>query len=339
MLRWIDGFESYGTSGDASGLARKYASVTGPTFWDIDTGRLGGYALKGTGYSAIDCRSKALTTDATMIVGFALKVAGTEYPNAWKLISLYDTVEGVNVYVSALGELVVYCGVTLLGSSPVAALPLNNWVYVELKVLCNAVTGTYELRVNGTAVVSGSGDTKAGANDYHQAFAIWHCGSGVTPTYYDDLYVADGSGTVNNDFLGNHKVVALVPNGAGDSSQWTPSAGGNYACVDENPSNGDTDYVEDGTAGHRDLFACSDVSDLGIIRGVQVSTICRETDVNPFTLKTVVKSGSTVDADAGQPIGSTDYVARTRILETDPATDAAWTQSGVNGMQIGIEVA
>ena len=53
---------------------------------------------------------------------------------------------------------------------------------------------------------------------------------------------------VNNNFLGNNKIVAMLPASAGDSSDWTPTGSANhYATVNENPPDDDTTYVQDST--------------------------------------------------------------------------------------------
>ena len=67
-----------------------------------------------------------------------------------------------------------------------------------------------------------------------------------TPTWdVDDLYVLDGTASTpaNNDFLGDVRVEGLDPNAAGSNAAWTPSAGANYACVNETPPTDDTSYV------------------------------------------------------------------------------------------------
>ena len=126
-----------------------------------------------------------------------------------------------------------------------------HWYYIELKVKC-ATSGTFELRVGGTTVTSGTGNTKLGSHDYHDGFPIF---GGAHPAgRFDDLYFLDASGSTNNDFLGNVCVVTARPDAAGDSTLWTPDSGNNYARVNEAVCGDDSNYVQDGTTDDLDLY-------------------------------------------------------------------------------------
>jgi hypothetical protein len=234
------------------------------------------------------------------------------------------------------GQLAVYRGGNLLATTTGLTLG-TNWHYIEFKVTCGA-SGSYELRVAGETVLTESAiSTKAGSHDYHDCFQL-QCYSKLV-IYFDDLYFLDSTGSSNNDFLDNCRVVAISPSAAGDSAQLIPSAGANYECVDEALMNDDTDYVESGTDGYKDLYNYTNPEGvLGDIFGCQVNTVCRETDASTFNLVTICKSGVTESDDTEQLIGTTNYVFRTRLLEVNPDTSDAWTESGLNSVQFGIKV-
>jgi len=340
-LLWIDGFDTYGTTtgsapSPAGIVGRKYAATTGENYFRVGSGRLGGYSLNLPNDS-IYFGAASLTATDTVVAGFAVRFAaiGTRL-----FFALYDGATlGVNLTLTPAGEIVIKCGSTTLATSSNAAIAINTWYYVELKVKCHSTTGTFELRVGGIAVSSGSGvDTQAGANSYHDGFRFL---GQVTSSsmYLDDFYFLDSSGSVNNDFLGNRRIVTLYPDAAGDSTDFTPDSGSNYARVNEAVSGDDADYVEDSTAGHKDLYGYAALSGVeSDIAGVQVTTDCRETDATNFTLITVCKSATTESDDAGQAIGTTSYTSKRRIIETDPDTAAAWTTAGVDAAQFGIKV-
>lgn len=340
MLLWIEGFEGFGTTiglppSPTNVLARKYSSVVSEDIMDIEAGRLGGYGLEFES-SANVLRSPALTTNSMLIVGCAVKF-NTLVLNKF-LTFLDGTTTGMNVQLTAAGELSVYRGTTLLATTTGLNILLNAWYYIEFKVICHATTGSYELRVGEVNVLSAIGvNTKAGSNDYHTAFQLERTAASKT---FDDVYCLDGSGSVNNDFLGNNRVTAIYPNGDTVSKDWDRSAGGdNYALVDEAVVNDDTDYVESGDVGDKDLYDYGAVAGVTtLVRGIQINTMCRETDVTPFDLITVVKAGVTESEDAGQAIGTTSYVSKKRIVELDPDTGVAWTVSGINAAQFGIKV-
>jgi len=343
-LLWIEGFEGVGSTDGAAPsptgiLLRKYAYVGYPPdqYTLVRPGRIAGHSIEYTaGWP--DNRTGPLTTNATMIVGF-----GYYFSAAFngKIIGLYDFgQQGMNVRLTSAGELAVYRDTTVLATTSGLGLTTATWYYIEFKVLCDGSAGSYELRVDGTSKLSASGiNTKAGSHTYHNIFQMVGSQSGVCR--FDDLYILDGSGSANNDFLGKRRAVGRFPSGdVGGYQDFTCSSGSNhYALVDENPVNDDTDYVEDGTIGHKDLWDYPSLSGTGsTINGIQINSMARETDATSMTLNTLIKSGATEDAGTGEVVGSTTYKVMKRISETDPNTGVAWTVSGVNAAQFGVKV-
>lgn len=339
-LLWIEGFEGFGTStGSAPSptgvVARKYSSLVAESAMDIETGRFGGYCLEfNTNGSYI--RPLALTTNSTLIIGVAVRLSAVSNS---QIISFYDGATlGMNIKLTAAGELAVYRSGSLLGTTSGLGLTLDAWYYIEFKVVCNDSTGSYELRVGQVNVLNASGiDTKAGTNNYHTTFQI---GIALQPAIrFDDLYCLDASGSDNNDFLGNCEVVRIDPDGD-DTANWTistPSAN-HYENVDEAIVDDDTSYVEEDTTNVTDLYDYESVPSLGTIYGLQVNTECRETDATTFSLITPIKSGGSQYDDSPQAVGTSNYVTMRRITDTDPDTGNLWTESGVNAVKVGVKV-
>jgi hypothetical protein len=195
-----------------------------------------------------------------------------------------------------------------------------------------------DVHVNGTSVLSLTGqNTKAGSHNYHDGVDL-QCAAGWT-AYFDDFYVCDGSGSLNNNFLGNVKVVAIFPNGDAGPNAWTTSSGStHYSLVDENPDPvNDASYVESATSGQEELWDYAAASAAAVLV-LQVNTDCRVTDTTSFTLETQIKSGGTDSSDAGQVVASTDYTTKMRVSQTDPATSNPWTPAAVNAAQFGVKV-
>lgn len=343
-LLWIEGFEGYGTTIDtvatADALNRRYPINLTLSDMRIAAGRTSGYALrmKGSSYMAY-LRTPALTTHNTLVVGFAMKMESSTGAVNFPFLSFYDGAQqGVNLRHTAANEFNLYTNSTLIATTTGFTPTVGSWHYLELKVVCGN-PGSYELRIDGVTALSGTANTKAGTNNYHTVFQISTGNNALTIFHLDDLYCCDGSGTANNDFLGNQKVVAIHPNGTGDSSQWTPASGtDNFAMVDEQVVDDETTYVEAATVGLKDLYHYQSLSGLSQINGIQVNTDARETDATNYHLITLAKSGATESADAGQVIGSTSYLTKRRILELDPSTLAPWTASGVNAAQFGVKL-
>ena len=336
-LLWIDGFEGYGTTPGGtpspSGVIGRRYVVNQESNMDVETGRISGYALQFTTTSCL-CQTPALNTNATLIVGFAFKI--NEFDNNTLMQMMDGATLGMNLQLMSSGEIRVRRGVTDLDTTSGLGLSINTWYWLEFKVLVNSTTGSYELRIGGTNVLSDSGiSTQAGSNAYYD---IVQLKAAAAYPYFDDFYICNGAGSSNNDFLGDCHVTAIFPDGAGNSTDWTPSAGDNYACVDENPVTDDTDYVESSTSTDKDLYSYGSCGSPTNIKGLQINTDCRQTDATSYDIITPIRSGSTDYDDSAQTIGTTDYVTKRRIEEEDPDTSAAWTASGINSAEFGIKV-
>jgi hypothetical protein len=341
-LLWIEGFENMGSTDNAALaptgiLARKYPTVGGASSMKLQAGRIGGHALELPYATSLTFPGLG-TTDATLVVGFALKSTPLV---AYRILSLYDdTTEGVNLRLTITGELAVYLGNSLLEATSGLGLTAATWYWIEMKVLCNGSTGTYEIRVGGVNVASDTGvNTKAGSHNYHNSIKLENLTS-PSFVHYDDLYILDGGGAVNNDFLGNMKVLSILPDGDSATVQFTPSAAVDHnTLVSENPIDDDTTYVEDTVVGHQDIYDYGTVVGAGSsIAGVQINSCVRETDANSFTLKMPIISGANTSTDAGQAVGTTNYTILHRISETNPNTSNAWTATSLNAAQFGVEV-
>jgi hypothetical protein len=221
-------------------------------------------------------------------------------------------------------------------------LVYGTWYYIEIKVVIHDTAGSVELRINGATVASASGvDTRNGGTGVVNGFQFGagHGGSSQrTNANFCDLYVCDGSGAINNSFLGDCKVECLFPNGAGAETQWTPSAGSNYQNVDETPPNDDTDYNKSNTVDQVDTYAMTDLaSTTGLIYGVQYLDYVRKDNAGSRHIAPVARIGGTDYAGADASLGDS-YVYTREIHELSPATAAAFTISEVNAMEFGLKV-
>ena len=245
------------------------------------------------------------------------------------------TVKHVSVATNSLGQWTAYRGSTLLAtSSPL--LVASVWNYVEIRVLISDTVGRVVVRHNGVTIIDYTGDTKnGGTNTSVDKIKLAGISNFSTDQYYDDLYICDATGSSPyNTFLGDVRVHTIVPNGAGSSTQFTPSSGANYTTVDELPYSA-TDYVY-GTTGQTDLYTASDLpAGTGVIYGVQTNAMVKKTDAGSINGRTALKSGATTYYGASTVIGTSDQVV-TRTDQVNPATSSAWTSTEVNGIEIGV---
>ena len=337
-ILWIDGFEGYGSSiggNYTSRFLRRYVPTTG-TFY-VQAGRTGGYSASSNSTGNY-LQTPPLTSDGTLIIGIAVYRPSSVSSNI-SIVQLYDgwSTLGIDVkWMYSTGEIAVYRGTTLLGTTTGAGLQVGAWTYVEVKVKCHDTLGTVEVRTGGSPRLSLTDqDTKAGTGTCHNIVRLYL----NQYQYIDDVYICDSTGSANNDLLGNRKVVGLFPATDTATLQWTPSTGvDHYALVDEiAPPTGDSDWVETDVPGSVDLFNYQDIYNVGSISAIQVNTTCRTTDAESFSLITEVVSGETTSDDAGQPIPD-PMLELSRILEVDPATGSPWTMAGLNNAKIGVKV-
>ena len=279
---------------------------------------------------------------ATVIVGFAYRTATLPTIGGIRIVSL---AEGATPnyhfelrFTNSL-QLDAWCagahyayGQTLL---------TNTWYYLEAKVTINN-SGSFEVRVNGQTDISGSTDTQTGSNAYADRLYLGGT-AGATQAAtvdYDDVYVCDNSGGVNDDFRGDSKVETLFPNGNGNYSQFTGSDGNstdNYLLVDEVTPNDDTDYVEDATNGDFDTYALTNLATTsGVVYGVQTNLLARKTDAGSRNLASVRRLSSTDDVSSDHSLLDT-YSYWVDIRDTKPG-GGSWSISDVNSLEAGQKI-
>jgi hypothetical protein len=222
------------------------------------------------------------------------------------------------------------------------AIPYATWTYLELKVTISDAAGAYELRKDGVDILSGSGvDTKASTTTADAYIVILASGNSMA-FYFADVYICDDAGATNNNFLGPCRVDALYPNGNGNSSQWVGQDGNstdNYLLVDETSPDSDTTYVESGTTSNKDTYAFSDISHTpSSIYGVQVTAHARADEAGSRIIGVVTRSAAAdYNASTTHALGF-NYEHHSTVLETDPATAAAWTKTNLNAAEFGMRV-
>lgn len=323
-LRFLDGFDHY------TSLPQKY-EVGG-------TGSIGSTGGRnGNGYYGSSEFRKTLTAKTTWIVGCAFRLAGSLASNQ-ALISWYQESTGSS-QITLTADTDNYLRVrrgsatgTVIGTSTNTIQP-NVWYYIELKATIHSTAGSFELRINGATEASASGiNTRGGSADATDRFGFSSAGA---TKHFDDLYICDGDGSSHNDFLGDCKILTVFPTGAGNYTQWTPSAGSNWQNVDESPPNEDTDYNSTAGAGNKDSYAHGGISLSGSVKGVQILGRQRKDDAGSRTTRLLARlTGDNFGPNFGV---SDSYTYDRWLLEANPE-GGAWDVASVNAMQPGIEL-
>lgn len=320
-----------------------YSTAQIPLKWDANStgavsagaGRRGGNALN---ISFVRSYTKVLDAQSTWIIGCNLTLTAFPATPVIFIVLGDGATEQLSLRIDSSGHLVVSRNGTTLGTSTLALASGGVDNYIEFKAFINDTTGTYEAKVNGVSFVSGTGaDTKNTANSTADR-VIFGVNVSMGTNNLDDVYVCDGTGSVNNDFLGDCRVDVKYPDGAGNSTDLTPSTGSNFQCVDETTPNGDTDYVEHATVNNKDTYTFGNLShNPSAIYGVQVNMYAKKDDAGVKNLCSVARSAGT-DYDGSTRTLSTAYQFLREMIEADPATSAAWTQTNLNAAEFGVKV-
>lgn len=213
----------------------------------------------------------------------------------------------------------------------------GSWNYIEVSGTCGTST-TLIVRLNGVVVVTATAvNTKTTGN----AYADLVCLSTINVGYnFDDVYILDGQvaahGNANNTFWGDIAVLVNFPSGNGHYTAWTPTAGANYACVNQYAYT-DATYVATATAASIDSYTFpATTGTSGSILGVQENVISRKDSGGSNVIAPFYRGASTDYPQTTQEMNLTNtYQAAQAEFDYDPATNLAWTQSGLNAGEFG----
>lgn len=336
-LLFVDGFNHYATAD----LTKKWSTTSAVI--TSTNGRRSGASLRTQGAGDYVVKNLSAATQ-TIILGFALSGTTLASSTGCMCRFLDSAVTHIAITLDGTGRIQVRRSSesgTILGTSS-NTLSNNVFNYIELKIKIDDSVGTYEVRVNGVNWVSGTGaDTRNAGNASVNSFSLGSVGSvslsGAND--FDDLYVADISGSTNNDFLGDVRVDTILPTSDGNYSQFTPSTGStHFNLVDESTPN-TSDYNLSSTVNDRDSYGMDNLTALSsqTVYGVQVNAAVLKDDAGARSVATMVRSSSTDGDGASIAIGTSQYYI-SQVYELNPNGSVAWTEATVNAMEAGVKV-
>jgi hypothetical protein len=340
--RVIEGFDAY----DTAALARYFSvTSTAPTV-SSGNGRGSSSCMRCASPGSANRILAILDAQATWIVGAAVRFATLAASANTSIFSFLDTtaLTHVTVAITSAGQIRVLrneANGTALGTGSTVLLP-NTYYYIEAKITISDTVGAVEVKIDGVTetitFVTGTSttqDTRNGGNATASIVTIGSDGNGGGSNWdYDDLYVNDGSGGVDDTYWGDIRVIGKTVDGAGNSAQFTPSAGSNYQNVDDATPNGDTDYNESSTVNHIDSMTTAALGYTGTVKGVQLQVYARKTDGGAGSIAPLWRISGTDYAGTGQAC-SVDYRYLAQRYRVSPATSSAFTVSEIDGAEIG----
>jgi hypothetical protein len=289
--------------------------------------------------SSSDVRIGLLTTGwsgvATIVLCFRVKPSDRDASGIAKLMDGTSVLGFVGMDTNGS---VVYDAGSAVGSNrriTSSALPLNTETHVEVRIVLHNSTGAVTIYLNGVedAAVTGQDTINAGTScTIINFFSSTDNTTDLrTGWKFTDIIVHTEASP-----LGDTGVYFLPADGVGTDDDFTPSAGSNYQCADEIGPDEDTTYNEsDGTAGHRDSFACDDISGVTVL-AVGTLVRARKTDTGDATILVgAVHSGSETQSSAKAL--TEQYLTKINFLEDVPG-GAGWTGTQVSAAEISYEV-
>ena len=312
-LRFIEGFDDGFMSQHGWALVDQFG-----------TGRFGGRCwLAGQNHHQTLYLPAPLS--GTVIVGFAFQHNNLNTDTIFSMGS-------INLIRNPSGSVSLYNGGTLLSTTATTPLIVAAWRYIEVKYVTS--TGATTVRFDGTTMLTGTVGTVTTLTSI--SWAVTN-NSGYGWALLDDVYVADTSGSLNNDFLGDVRVQTLLPNADGTYSQLTPSTGTSHSALVQEATPNTTDYNTSSTVGQKDSYQFQDLgANTAAVFGVEIANYSHKDAAGPAGFSNIVRIGSTDYVSTSQPL-STSWTPNRDILDANPATSAAWTASDVNNAEFGVQ--
>ena len=293
-------------------------------------------------YSYISSIHRTLGANyTTLFAGFNFYCTG--FGNTPQILAFYDGGNGqVALVVTSSGYLTALSyagGATICASS--SALSTDTWYYVEFSSAFSS-SGAVQIRVNGSTVASGTGNTGSSGNSYanvvYMGTAIYSAPPPVE-AYFDDFILMDSTGTSLNGFQGPLRIYSVLPNSDVSNTGWTLSSGSTINSLINETATTTTNYVESSISSSEYLVGCAGLyGGAGAVQAVAVNVVAQASASTPASFTNTLKSGSTtVNSATFTPVVTTPGIFQS-IYTTDPNTSAAWSTSAVNSIQVGATI-
>lgn len=332
-LVWAESFDLYGTIA-ANLTQRGYASNTVTLINNVTTSRTGtGCVTSGSGAGqAILLRLNPVAMNAcTQGCAFWWQAASSSLArnNPGFYFRIGGALTAIRVVLTSALGFEVYAGTTLIGVSAPNQFVLQSWFHMEAQVISGTGTGIIEVRINGVTCILITGLTIG----LIEGYAIGReSTSGMQNCNYDDWTVTDGTGTINNGFIGDRRCVTSYTNADTAEADWTRTpAGPGWSILDNMPPN-DAQFVEAGTVGDISEF---EMQDIGIatndIAGIVIIGRAAKIDAGVATFRLGINSAGTIDnGPAETPNVAPSFSYFSRVVERNPNGGVPWNRTTAN---------
>lgn len=227
-----------------------------------------------------------------------------------------------------------------------SALSTRVWYLIELKVDTTTLASTtIDARINGSSFASGTINLTAGIGAIN---LVGQNASGEV-IYHDDVAINDDSGSFQNSWPGQGKIIHLRPNAAGDNTAWT----GAYTDVDEvtpddtttKLSSNTLDQIEDMNIDSPTMMGDQDTVNVVAV-GVRFNGVGASANAS-FVLRIKASASGTVEESSAITPSNTTYVTNAAaaprnyslvLYDLPGASTTAWTKNDLEQAQIGVRL-
>jgi hypothetical protein len=319
--RWIDSIGAYASAADFNTVYGN--SGTAPNTYNTAGGRWGTGSVQ---FSNVRDFIKSFPVGlASWAFGFVVDFASFPGTSQWVYLREAGTTH-LDLRFDGSGHITVTRNGTLLGTGTTALIVGTSYA-IQLKFTISDTVGTLDLYVDDVLQFSLTGlDTKNGGTGLVDQFRFGISGNAFTANL-SELYINDTTGSApNNTVWGSYRIQPRRATAAGNYAQWTPLSSTNVSNIDDTQGNdGDTTYNSDSTPGHRDSFQFGAITPAGgTIPAIMHRIVARKDDAGVRTIAPMQRQGGT-DYDGTSQNLTTTYVHYTEVIETNPATAAAYT--------------
>lgn len=341
-LRWMDNFQSYGGI-KAYLLNGVYAEAYGNVVDDPDPAAdVTSFAYASFGqFGAGESTSLRWVLPATeTTVGVAFRNWFANLPGNASQSKTVTIADGANnallyTYITTTGVIQVKNGAgAVLGASAGPVIVANAWQHIEMKAVFDTVAGSIEVRIEGVPVITVAGiNTGAGPAAQVRIDNYSDGGGGGVVGYVKDLAIWDGSGAHITDFVGTCSVISLRPD-ADVALNWTSTGANGFSVINEATPN-DATFISANNVPPA-AYQCSlgDLpADIVGIRGVMAFARMRKSDAGDANVQMTAVSSTDHTDGVNRPL-TTAWTYWSDVFMVDPHTNAAWTQAGVNAMNL-----
>ena len=219
-------------------------------------------------------------------------------------------------------------------------LGLGRWYHIEVKFICAEVGGFFEVRVDGNTVYTATGDTRnANTGTINGAMGPQALSTGSNgEADFDDWVVWDGTGTSENDWLGDVEVQTTFATANDVVTDWTANTGTHWDAINDAGEDGDATFISSTVLNSPASFVMSNLEGApNRVLGAQITAVARKSDSGNRSIRLGISSNGEIAEGAATSLGLS-YGGTYAMFPRNPDGDVAWTPATFNAALARVRV-